>query len=105
MIKQFLYLEQFIIKSQSTIYIVPNNVKGVYFFGSKVSVCGIPPAIQSKITVSAFEVVFLLLLQEDMKLLTGAPAARAAKVAALVLLKKLPSAPFIHFKNQLYDKR
>ena len=61
-------------------------VKGVYFFGSKVSVCGIPPAIQSKITVSAFEVIFLL-LQEARKLLTGAPAARAANVAALVLLR------------------
>ncbi len=61
-------------------------VKGVYFFGSKVSVCGIPPAIQSKITVSAVEVIFLL-LQEDRKLLTGALAASAAKVAALALFR------------------
>ena len=29
------------------------GVKGVYFFGSKVSVCAIPPAIQRTMTVSA----------------------------------------------------
>jgi hypothetical protein len=45
-----------------------------------------PPAIHNKITVSAL--AFLLLLQEDKKLDSGAPAANAPRVAALVLFKK-----------------
>jgi hypothetical protein len=57
--------------------------KGVYLFGSNVSVWAIPPAIQSRMTVSALEFV-LLLLQEDNKLVKGAPAASAARVAALL---------------------
>ena len=44
--------------------------KGVYLFGSNVSVWAIPPAIQSRMTVSALEFV-LLLLQEDNKLVKG----------------------------------
>ena len=59
------------------------NEKGVYLFGSNVSVWAIPPAIQSRMTVSALEFV-LLLLQEDNKLVKGAPAASAARVAALL---------------------
>jgi hypothetical protein len=46
-----------------------------------------PPAIHSRITVSALEVIFLL-LQEARKLLTGAPAANVANVAALAFLRK-----------------
>jgi hypothetical protein len=61
-------------------------LKGVYRLGSKVSVWAMPPAIHNKITVSAL--AFLLLLQEDKKLDSGAPAANAPRVAALVLFKK-----------------
>jgi hypothetical protein len=60
---------------------------GVNFFGSKVSVCDIPPAIQSRITVSALEFIFLL-LQDDKELVRGTPAANAAIVAAELFLKK-----------------
>ena len=69
----------------STLFASRPLENAVYFFGSKVSVCGIPPAIHNRITVSAFEVIFFL-LQEDRKLLIGAPAANVASVAALVFL-------------------
>src|SRR6187402_2831826 len=61
--------------------------KAVYLFGSNVSVCGMPPAIHNRITVSALEVIFLL-LQEARKLLTGVLAANVANVAALAFLRK-----------------
>ena len=56
--------------------------KGVYFLGSKVSVCAIPPAIHKRITVSAFDLILLLL--QELNIEAGIPAARAASVAALV---------------------
>src|SRR5678815_1145433 len=61
-------------------------LNGVNFLGSKVSVWGMPPAIHSRITVSAVEGIFGE-LQEARKLVTGAPAASAAMVAALVLFR------------------
>ena len=65
-------------------------LKGVYFLGSKVSVCAMPPAIHNNITVSAVEslIIFFLVLQPLSMLGTGAPAANAASVARLVLLIK-----------------
>ena len=62
--------------------------KGVYFLGSNVSVCAMPPAIHSNITVSAVLVSIgfdpaQLVSSEDI----GAPAARAAKVACEAVFK------------------
>ena len=61
-------------------------VNGVYLLGSKVSVCAIPPAIQSKITVSAVAVNFDE-LQPLNNPANGAPAANAARVAVLLFFK------------------
>lgn len=60
-------------------------LNGVYRFGSNVSVCAIPPAIQSRITVSAFDLI--LPLPQELTRLTGMLADKAAIVAALVLCK------------------
>jgi hypothetical protein len=55
---------------------------GVNFLGSKVSVCAMPPAIHSRMTVSAFD--WILGFEHELNMLAGIPAAKAAKVAALV---------------------
>src|SRR5688572_15638848 len=64
--------------------------KAVYLFGSKVSVCAIPPAIESRITVSAEELRATFDCGEHplSRLATGGPAAHAARVAAPVALIK-----------------
>jgi hypothetical protein len=59
---------------------------GVYRLGSNVSVCAIPPAIQSRITASA-EGFRTGLVHPSSKPATGAPAANAASVAALDLFR------------------
>src|ERR1044071_1450773 len=69
----------------STLLLLIPFSNGVYFFGSNVSVCAIPPAIQSNITVSAvvegfFPVVLIIRAN-------GAFALNAASVAALVFFK------------------
>jgi hypothetical protein len=58
---------------------------GVYFFGSNVSVCAMPPAIQRRITVSAVDLIFGF--EQDVTRLVGIPAAKAARVAALVFCR------------------
>src|SRR5690606_16383891 len=59
--------------------------KGVYFFGSKVSVCAMPPAIHKRITLSAVDLI--LGFEQEVSRLVGIPAARAARVAALVFCR------------------
>jgi hypothetical protein len=54
---------------------------GLYRLGSKVSVWAIPPAIQSRITVSAEELIFGTGLQPGNHPASGAPAAMAARLA------------------------
>jgi hypothetical protein len=60
--------------------------KGAYAFGSKVSVCAMPPAIHNKITVSAFESITGSLEHELRKLAEGIVAAKAAALAELIFL-------------------
>src|SRR5690606_9645626 len=57
-------------------------VKGVYRFGSKVSVCAIPPDIYNKITESALDAILFLL--HEVNRVIGAPMPIAAIAAALV---------------------
>src|SRR5690606_7216639 len=59
--------------------------KGVYRLGSNVSVWAMPPAIHNRITVSALD--FIAGLLQELSRLTGAPAANAASVAALVFCR------------------
>src|SRR5690606_16951903 len=59
---------------------------GVYRFGSKVSVCAIPPAIHKRITESA--VLVILPEQEDNNAERGEPAAKAAKAPTPAVRKK-----------------
>src|SRR5687768_13205477 len=61
--------------------------KGVYFFGSKVSVCAIPPAIKSRITESAVEGK-VGVPQEESNPAKGAPIPMVAMAAALVFFMK-----------------
>jgi hypothetical protein len=75
--------------------------KGVYFFGSNVSVCAMPPAIHRSITVSAFDLI-LFLLHELSRPLIGRPAANADIVAALAVCKNSLRFQFLfipHFVN------
>src|SRR5438874_4662641 len=58
---------------------------GTYRFGSKVSVCAIPPAIQRTITVSAVGLGFSSLPAQTCR---GKPAPNAESVAALAVLRK-----------------
>jgi hypothetical protein len=61
-------------------------VYGVNFLGSKVSVCAMPPPIQSKITLSA-----VALILPDWQLNApniGTPEAMAARAAELVVCRK-----------------
>src|SRR5689334_11715164 len=60
--------------------------KGVYFFGSNVSVCAMPPAIHNNITVSADVAGFFLPVVLSIRA-NGALALNAASVAALVFFK------------------
>ena len=64
--------------------------KGVYLLGSKVSVCAMPPAINSQITDSAVEGIRepALESQEDSNPGIGAPAAMVAILAADNFFKK-----------------
>jgi hypothetical protein len=62
--------------------------KGVYRLGSNVSVWAIPPAIQSRMTVSALPFRDATLVVHPFSILTtGVPAAIAANVAADDLFK------------------
>ena len=74
------------LKVLNTSFAIMPLEKAVYLFGSKVSVCAIPPAIQSKITVSAVAVNFDE-LQPLNKPANGAPAVNAARVALLLFFK------------------
>src|SRR5687768_12921933 len=74
--------------------------KGVYFFGSKVSVCAIPPAIHSRITVSAFDFIFGF--AQELTRLAGIPAASAASVAALVFCKNSLRFQFLFISKTIY---
>ena len=61
---------------------------GTNAFGSNVSVCAIPPAIQSNITVSALEVIAGADLQEFKKLAMGILVEAADKLAAAIFFIK-----------------
>ena len=75
------------LKVLSTLFASNPFSNGVYRFGSKVSVCAIPPAIKSRITESAVE-GNVGEPHDESNPAKGAPIPMVAMAAALVFLRK-----------------
>src|SRR5678815_523763 len=63
-------------------------VKGVCPLGSNVSVCAMPPPIQSTMTVSAVGLIFGSPFDSSARSCRGKDAANAERVAALAVFRK-----------------